>query len=236
MLEILDYGGFYGHKISASNLKIVEELDESRLDKSRTISVLGLKLNHDTCEFMFDLDEKFDRFNANAERVTRTDVVSLASQIFDTQGFVSPYIMQYKKLLPMFWQNKTTWTENLKTKTVIDEHGQKVPDKVAAEGVEKFCEGIKDVPRLKELKFPRYIKGELDFVAIFGDASKTGIGVVAYAVSKMTSGEPRSQIIYSKSTLLPKNLREKANAEDALTIARAAVSYTHLTLPTNREV
>ena len=83
-----------GHKISASNLKIVDELDESRLDKSRTISVLGLKLNHDTCGFMFDLDEKFDRFNANAERVTHTDVVSLASQIFDTQGFVSPYIMQ----------------------------------------------------------------------------------------------------------------------------------------------
>ena len=58
-------------------------------------------------------------------------------------------------------------------------------------------------------------------MAIFGDASKTGIGVVAYAVSKSVSGELHSQIIYSKSTLMPKNLREKAMAEDALTIARA---------------
>ena len=221
ILEILCHGGFYGHKISASNPEIVDKLETERLDQSRVISVLGLKLNHDTCEFMFDLDEKFDSFDPKAETITRTDVVSLASKIFDTQGFVSPYIMQFKKILPMLWQNKTTWTENLRTKTVLNENGQKVRDEVAAEAVHLFCEWMKDVPRLKELQFPRYIKGELDFVAIFGDASKTGIGVVAYAVSKLDSGELNSQIIYSKSTLMPKNLREKAQAEDALTIARA---------------
>ena len=221
VLAILEFGGFYGHKISSSDPKIVQDLDEARLDQSRIISVLGLKLDHDSCEFMFDLDDKFEKFNAEAERITRTDVVSLASQVFDTQGFVSPYIMQYKKILPMLWQNKTTWTENLKTKTVTGDDGQKVKDKVAEEAVEAFNAWIKDIPRLKELKFPRYIRGEIDFVAIFGDASKTGIGVVAYAVSKETSGKLHSQIIYSKSTLMPKNLREKANAEDALTIARA---------------
>ena len=170
---------------------------------------------------MFDLDEKFERFDAKAERITRTDVVSLASQIFDTQGFVSPYIMQYKKLLPMLWHNKTTWTENLKTKTVTDDTGKVVPDPVATEAVHRFCEWSADIPKLKELKFPRYIKGEIDFVAIFGDASKTGIGVVAYAVTKDHSGIVHSQIIYSKSTLMPKSLREKAKVEDALTIARA---------------
>ena len=89
---------------------------------------------------MFDLDDKFDQFDAEAEKITRTDVVSLASKIFDTQGFVSPYIMQYKKILPMLWQNKTTWTENLKTKKVINENGQKVDDEVASEAVERFCE------------------------------------------------------------------------------------------------
>ena len=159
VLEILQHGGFYGHKISASNLEIVDKLDVERLDQSRVVSVLGLKLNHDTCEFMFDLDQKFDQFDAKAEKITRTDVVSLASKIFDTQGFVSPYVMQYKKILPMLWQNKTTWTENLKTKTVIGENGQKVADEVATEAVNRFCEWIKDVPRLKELNFPRYIKG-----------------------------------------------------------------------------
>ena len=44
---------------------------------------------------------------------------------------------------------------------------------------------------------------------------------MAYAIATTEKGEKRSQIIYSKSTLMPKNLREKALAEDALTIARA---------------
>jgi len=58
-------------------------------------------------------------------------------------------------------------------------------------------------------------------IAIFGDASKTGMGVAAYAVAKINDNQLRPQLIYSKSSLMPKNLRDKAKLEDALTIARA---------------
>ena len=74
-------------------------------------------MKYDQNEFLFNLDEKFQNYDANAVRITHRDVVSLASQIFDTQGFVSPYVMQYKKLLPMLWHNNTTWDENLIGKT-----------------------------------------------------------------------------------------------------------------------
>jgi len=200
VLAILEYGGFYGHKISSSDPKIVEDLEADRLDLARVISVLGLKLDHDACEFMFDVTDKFAMFNAEAKEITRRDIIALASQVFDTQGLVSPYIMQYKKILPELWQNKTTWTENLRTKTVIDENGQRIPDKVAAQAVERFCEWIDDIPKLKELRFQRHIQGTLLRVAIFGDASKTGIGVVAYAVSKDETGKVHSQIIFSKKS------------------------------------
>ena len=72
------------------------------------VSVLELKLDHDQNEFLFNLDEKFQNYDANAVGITRRDVISLASQIFDTQGFVSPYVMQYKKLLPMLWHRSST--------------------------------------------------------------------------------------------------------------------------------
>ena len=39
VLEMMDYGRFYGDKIFASNLKLVDELNESQLDESRTIFV-----------------------------------------------------------------------------------------------------------------------------------------------------------------------------------------------------
>ena len=113
ILTVMESGGFIGHKIAVSNPDLVRGIPEDRLDPSRVVSVLGLKLDLDTSEFMFNMDEKFSQFNANADIITRRDIVAVASMIFDTQGFVSPYIMQYKKLLPLLWHNNTKWDKNL---------------------------------------------------------------------------------------------------------------------------
>ena len=218
ILLVMESGGFIGHKIAVSHPDLAKGIAEERLDNSRVVSVLGLKLDLDSSEFMFNMDEKFAQFDANAEIITRRDIVAVASMIFDTQGFVSPYVMQYKKLLPLLWHNNTKWDENLVGK--IDK-ATKEPDMVAAKAVKGFREWIADVDQLKQLRFPRHVVGTLECIAIFGDASKTGIGCVAYAIKRDKDGSRRAHIIYSKSSLMPKNLRGKAELEDALTIARA---------------
>ena len=53
------------------------------------------------------------------------------------------------------------------------------------------------MPRLKELLFKRYEPGHLERVAIFGDASQTGIGVVAYLI-KNDNGVWRSYFLFQK--------------------------------------
>lgn len=183
--------------------------------------MLGLKLNHDSNEFQFDLEDKFKQFDADAKIITRRHIVSLASQVFDNQGYVSPFIMQFKKLLPMLWHKKIAWDENLLDLTVKDESGQTMPDPVAREAVQLFREWIKQIPLLGQLRFPRWTGGPIQFLAIFGDASKAGMGVAAYAVSKLSDGSLDSQLVFSKTSLMPKNLRSGAEASDALTIARA---------------
>ena len=218
ILVVMESGGFIGHKIAASHPALVEGIPEDRLDPARVVSILGLKLDLNTSEFMFDLDDKFSRFDANADIITRRDIVAVASMIFDTQGFVSPYIMQYKKLLPLLWHKGTKWDDNLIGK--IDKETGEL-DLVAEQSVKGFRAWISDVNQLKELRFPRNVEGVLDSIAIFGDASKTGIGCVAYAIKLREDGTRRAHIIYSKSSLMPKNLRSKAEAQDALTIARA---------------
>ena len=64
-----------------------------------------------------------------------------------------------------------------------------VKKSVAKEAVARFQEWISDVPRLKELRFKRYEPGHPERVAIFRDASQTGIGVVAYLI-KNENGVP----------------------------------------------
>lgn len=221
ILFILDTGGFHGHKISANDPNILKALDSSRVEGSPNISLLGLKLDHASNQFQFDLDDKFKQFDPTAQKITRRDIVSLASQVFDTQGYVSPFIMRFKRLLPMLWHGKTGWDENLLTKSVTNEEGKAIPDPVATEAVELFRQWIIQIPKLKELKFPRWTGGRVNFLAVFGDASKTGMGVAAYIVAQASNGMLNSQLVFSKSSLMPKNLREGAAAEDALTIARA---------------
>ena len=221
VLHILEHGGFYGHKISASDPRVLESLDSERTDPARTVKILGLILDHDSGNFRFNVDEIFSSFISSPKKITRHLLVSLAARVFDTQGYVSPYVMQFKKLLPMLWHNQTSWKEDLENRSTLDDSGKKIPCPVAQEAVARFKEWVEDIPKLKELQFPRFIGGPIEFVAIFGDASKTGIGVVAYAVTKADTGATLSRIIYSKSSLMPKNLREKAKLEDTLTIARA---------------
>ena len=59
----------------------------------------------------------------------------------------------------------------------------------------KFKEWVADIPRLKELQFPRFIGGPIRHIAIFGDTSQTGIGVMAYAITKAENGVVNSRII-----------------------------------------
>ena len=66
ILSVMEAGGFGGHKISTS--------DPAMVDPRRMVSVLGLKLDHDRNEILFNLDEKFQNYDANAVRITCQDV------------------------------------------------------------------------------------------------------------------------------------------------------------------
>ena len=71
ILIVLESGGFIGHKISVSNPDMVRGIPEDRLDPSRVMSIIGLNLDRDTSEFMFNMDKKFSEFNANPDTITR---------------------------------------------------------------------------------------------------------------------------------------------------------------------
>ncbi|XP_059096798.1 uncharacterized protein LOC131891288 [Tigriopus californicus] len=196
ILLILESGGFYGHKLSANDPSLLDDLDPNRVEQSPTTSLLGLMLDHKTDEFKFDLDDKFKQFDEEADVITRRNVVSLASQVFDTQGYVAPYVMRYKSILPLLWHNNNGWDENLLAKQTNDPITGKKPDEIAERAVILFKEWI-------------------------SDANTVGMGVAAYLISEVGNGVLDSQLDFAKSSLMPKNLRKGAEAKDALTIARA---------------
>ena len=87
-------------------------------------------------------------------------MVAVAARVFDTQGFVSPFIMQYKKILPMMWANDFKWDDKLVGRKVKDADGSKlVVDPVAHEAVALFKSWFDDVLKLKKLIFTSHLPG-----------------------------------------------------------------------------
>jgi hypothetical protein len=154
VLILLELGGFFGHKISSNSTLALEAIDQNRVERSKKIKLLGLILDHATNEFQFDLDDKFQEFDPDAKSITRRTILSLASQMFDICGFVSPHVMMFKTILPMLWHSKTGWDQNLRSRTIQDKQGNTIPDPVAQKAIELFTNWITQIPKLKELRFP----------------------------------------------------------------------------------
>ena len=221
LLEILDFGGFKGHKMASNHPDVLKGIDPKHINQKGVLKILGLCLDLETDEYFFDFSELKKELGKHEEKLSRRNVSSIAGQVFDTQGYLQPFIMQYKQILPLMWARKMTWDENLIGYTIKDENGQKISDPIAEQAVQQFNLWVKQLPELEQFRFKRWYRGTLQFLAIFGDASKKGMGVAAYAVAKTRDGELISQIVYSKSSIMPKNLRNGAAVGDALTIARA---------------
>ena len=83
------------------------------------------------------------------------------------------------------------------------------PDPIAKVAVALFKSWIEHIPELQLLRFPRWLGCPIDFIAIFGDASKMGMGVAAYAVCKNSDSSISSQLIFSKSSLMPYDKEQK---------------------------
>ena len=224
ILFIINDAGFEGHKISSNKKEVLDSLSDELKHEADDVKLLGIRLSLKEDKFYFDLEGKFVNFDQNASFITRRQCVSLGAQVFDTQGYVAPFIMMYKQILPEMWAAAIKWDDNL-LDIVIEIEGVEHPHPAAQHAVQVFKTWVSQIPLLKQLSFPRWIGGPIQFIATFCDASKKGIAACVYIVALTEEG---SQIYptlrYSKSALMPKNLRPGALLEDAMTIARAELA------------
>jgi len=223
LLFLITEAGFEGHKISSNHIQILKSIPEGLRDESDTIKILGLKFTHSKDTFQFDLDHKFEHFDANAEYISRRQCVSLGAQVFDTQGFVAPFIMRYKQILPELWFAGIEWDDNLLAKMKVY-GGTLIQDPAALKAVQIFREWVSQIPLLKELSFPRWVGGPIQYLVAFSDASKAGIAATVYTVALTEKGELYPLLAFSKTTLMPKTLRPGQEIKDAWTIARAELA------------
>ena len=149
--ELLSRGGFLLTKWYSNKREVIAAIPESERAKSvvnleieqlPTESALGMKWNIEEDKFVWEVSD--ERLAAvSSKPLTRRGVLSVIYSLFDTLGFIAPYIMKAKLLLQLLCRRKCGWDDQLGE----DEKNQ-------------WTLWREDFPKLAEVKVSRYLKPE----------------------------------------------------------------------------
>lgn len=121
--------------------------------------------------------------------VTKRNILSIASQIFDPLGLLGPVIVIAKILLQQLWQAKVTWDEA-------------IPQNIHTQ----WCHFLIHLHALNKIKVPRHIlSSNCNTIELhgFADASTKAYGACIYIVCKNNSGNHSSKLLCAKSRVAP---------------------------------
>ena len=115
--ELLARGGFRLTKWYSNEREVLATIPESEraksvvnldLEKLPTETALGLKWNTEEDKFVWEPLKKILQV-ANQRPMTRRGIVSAVYSLFDPLGFIAPYIMKAKLLLPTLSRKRLGW-------------------------------------------------------------------------------------------------------------------------------
>ena len=214
--ELLSRASFRAHKFCSNDPALLADLTEEEKVQEKLVKILGLYWNTEGDYFTFNFDDKIQP----DEPVTKRLIMSQAAMLFDLLGFFAPFTLSYKFILEEVWQRKLNYD-----------------DPVSADLQQKWDQWKSGITMLKEIRIPRWTgwtKNSKTFLAVFGDASGTGYGAVAYLVVK-NGNSITTSLMMAKSRLPPSDLKpnsKKTVENGALSIVRlellAALLATHI--------
>ena len=214
--HLLEKGGFRLTKWYSNSREVMKTIPETEraksvkyleLDRLPTESALGIKWNTEEDKFEWDVSEKMLQL-VNEASVTRRAIVSAVYSLFDPLGFIAPYVMKAKLLLPMLCRK-----------------GVGCPTSRKREAQWKLW--LADLPKLQAIRVDRCFKhvgfGVVKEIQLhlFSDASRLDYSAVAYLRLEDTNEQIHCAFVMGKSRLAP--LREISIPRLELTAAVISV-------------
>ncbi|KAJ0173857.1 hypothetical protein K1T71_011006 [Dendrolimus kikuchii] len=164
-----------------ANITSSKELAIGEHSQNKTLG-LGWQVNTDELHFTTRLDPK--------AAVTKRNIISVISQIYDPLGLLSPTIIIAKVLLQKLWLSKVDWDDM-------------VPTEIEC----AWNHFITTMSCLDQIRIPRYIMSECSYeheLHIFTDASQDAYGACAYVRSYSNDlMNVTSHLLCAKSKVAP---------------------------------
>lgn len=204
LIDLLQSGGFNLRKWSSNRYELLEGVqtahhqDESfDFNQSESTKTLGLRWQPYQDQFSFQLNINAKKMN----KLTKRELLSDISKIFDPLGWLSPVTTKLKLLFKQVWQSKVQWDDPLSADIITE------------------WEKIKnDLRIINEFKINRwYRSSENDTIELhgFSDASLQSYACVVFCKIKVNT-----VLVAAKTRLTPANKR--------LTMPRLELCGAHL--------
>lgn len=187
----LESAKFHLRKWQSNSPKILESvtnINTENIDKKLNLSdspskTLGLYWDCKTDRLFFSIDSK------QISKITKRNILSLISQVFDPLGLVGPCIVQAKLMLQQLWILKCNWD-----------------DEVPTEIKSQFHEFLHSLPALNSLHIPRWVScnnASLMELHTFTDASERAYGACIYVRTVAVDGTVCVRLLASKNRVAP---------------------------------
>ena len=171
------------------NEKKVSESLEQFIGPESKNKVLGMGYSFEEDDMFVKIGWKLDR-----EVITKRDLLSWISTIYDPLGYISPFVLKGRYFFQQVNQLKIEWDEP-----------------VPAEILKNFNIWKKDVLELKKYRLPRWISSEefevskkvKTYLSVCCDASRTGYSACAYLHKENENGKTLVRFIMGKSHVVP---------------------------------
>lgn len=187
LITLFSRGGFTLRKWSSNNPDLLKQFPDDHLenpksfdDDSATIKILGLQWNPKSDSFCY-------RITSFDSPVTKRNLLSYISKMFDPMGFLAPVVLWAKIFIQKLWTIKLGWDDDLPTQF--------------ANSWLLFADQLKV---LTQISLPRYTGSAVDSAQLVGfcDASEKGYAAVFYLRTE-SQGRIAVTLLKSKTRVAP---------------------------------
>lgn len=190
LIEMLKGAGMNLRKWSSNVPDLLVDLSPDQLNNplefkcSETRKTLGLRWNSSTDSFSFQ-----NQLDHNNKRVTKRQLLSEISKLFDPLGWLSPLSIRAKLLFQNAWTSHLSWDEE-------------VPQPIQ----DNWIQFKNDFNFIDQFIIPRYLGNTNQSYQIHGfcDASEKAYACAVYVVTKNNKGESTSTLAVAKTKLAPR--------------------------------
>ncbi|XP_076280097.1 uncharacterized protein LOC143208966 [Lasioglossum baleicum] len=192
--QLLARGGFHLRKWAGNDSQVLRNIPETkhshavdlRIFHESELKVLGVNWIPSDDAFYFNLQQ----FAIREGKMTKRELLSEISKLFDPLGWLSPIIIRAKILMQQQWLEKIHWEDHVSDKT--------------QDSWNAFCS---DWRALNSLRVPRWIKYGPDSTQVqlhgFSDASSAAFSCAIYARVSSLSGDTFTTLLAAKSRVAP---------------------------------